>query len=111
MITAGRLRHQITVQRLQVTPNEFGEPEQAWVDLAVVRADVLPISGREYFAAQKTNAEGLVSIVIRYVAGLAITERDRVSYAGRVYDINAVINVEQRNRRLELKCSVNTDGA
>ena len=109
MIRSGSLRAVITLQHLQLTPNEYGEPEKAWVDYATVRADVRMLSGREYYAAQKTNAEGLVSIVIRYRDD--ISAKDRIVHGTDIYHLDSPpINVGNRNRRMELKCKVEKDG-
>ena len=53
----GRMRHTVAVQRLEGSRNEYGEPEKRWVDAAVVRASIQPVSGRDFAAALQEQAE------------------------------------------------------
>ncbi|MBO8183770.1 MAG: phage head closure protein, partial [Archaeoglobus sp.] len=46
---AGELRHRITIQQMQDTQNEYGEPTKEWVDAATVWASIEGLRGREYF--------------------------------------------------------------
>lgn len=73
---------------------------QTWADTATVWAAVLPLSGREYWAAQQVSAERAVEFHTRYLSG--VVPKMRVSYNSRTFDIKSVINVEERNRELIL---------
>jgi len=102
MIRAGELRHRVTIQQKSVTRNTLGEEVVTWQDVATVWADVQPLSGKEYFDAQQVNAEVTVRIRIRYRTG--VKPEMRVVFGSRVFDIQAVINVDGRNQELQLMC-------
>ncbi|MDW7651312.1 MAG: phage head closure protein, partial [Bacillota bacterium] len=75
---------------------------EAWVDIGTVWASIEPLSGREFFAAQQVNAEVSTKITLRYKAG--IKPEMRVLFAGRVFEILSVINLEEKNIQFVLMC-------
>lgn len=99
---AGRLRHQITIQGTTETQNSYGEPVTAWTDFASVRAEITPISGREYFAAQEVRSDVTHRVRLRYLSG--VTSQMRIMFGSRIMDIESVINVNERNHELQLMC-------
>jgi SPP1 family predicted phage head-tail adaptor len=99
---AGPLRHRIAIERVTETRDTDGSAIETWSTYATVQASIEPISGREYFAAQSTQADLTHRIVMRYLSG--IIPKMRVKYRSRIFDILSVINVEERNRELQLMC-------
>ena len=99
---SGDLRHRITLQTFTTAPDSYGEPIKTWSDLATVWAAVEPLSGREFFEAQRTNAETTYRVRIRYRADVVPTLR--IAYAGKTLEIQAVIDVGERRRELHLMC-------
>jgi len=124
---AGRLRKRITIEAVMETRDAYGEPAETWsayqgallateagvtltteagVELTVGTttgtywADVIPISGREYFTAKSVHADVTHKFRIRYQSG--ITPKHRISYDSRVFDIRDVIDVDARKRTLEM---------
>lgn len=102
MATASVFRHRVTIQELVTGQDEAGQPVDTWNDVATVWAAVEPLRGREYFAAAQVQAEVTTSIRIRYRKG--IRPDMRVLYDGRLYNINAVIDPQERHRELQLMC-------
>lgn len=106
---AGDLRHQISLQALTdglEAPLPSGAPDQYWDDIATltnIRASIEPLSGRELYAAQQFNSEVTHSVHIRYRAG--ITDAMRVRFGTRLFTIHNVLNIEERNRDIQLLCS------
>ena len=98
----GKLRHRITIDQVTEIQDTDGAVLESWSQYAVVQASIEPISGREYFAAQSTQADVTHRISLRYRSG--ITPKMRVNYASRIFDILSVINVGERNRELQLMC-------
>ena len=98
----GKLRRRITIERVTETQDTDGAVLETWSTYATVQASIEPISGREYFAAQSTQADVTHRIRIRYLSG--IVPKMRVSYNSRIFDILSVINVGERNRELQLMC-------
>ena len=100
---SGRLDKRVTIQQLVTgspTQNAGGEQEDVWTTVHTVWASVRPLRGRELFAAQQINSEISSTVQIRYRAG--ITSKMRLSYDGRLFDILAVVNPDERNEQLVL---------
>jgi SPP1 family predicted phage head-tail adaptor len=75
---------------------------ETWSTFATAQASIEPISGREYIAAQSTQADVSHRIRLRYLSG--ITPKLRVNYSSRIFDILSVININECNRELQLMC-------
>jgi len=99
---AGTLRHQVVIQTPTETQDSQGQPIKSWGTFATVQAAVLPLKGREFFDAQQINAETSTKIIIRYIPG--VTQKMRVSYDSKLYNIQAISNVGERDRQIELMC-------
>lgn len=103
----GDLRHVITIQYPAEVQNDAGEMVDSWVDFPSIgakrRAAVETLTGREYFAAQQTNAERTEKIRIRYEAG--ITPKMRILFESRILQINAILDNDNRHRELLLMCT------
>lgn len=101
-LEAGRLDKRVTLQAHGITQDANGTPVEGWSDVATVWAAVEPLSGREFFAAAQVQAEQMQRITIRYRTG--VTTAMRVTWAGRVFDITAVIDWRERHEALQLMC-------
>ena len=102
---AGDLRHRISIQKRTTAQDSFGAQQTTWTDVLQCWAHVAPLSGRELFAAQAVQSETTHSIVIRYNALLwkpTEAAKMRVLYSGRVFNITASNNEDERNRMLTL---------
>lgn len=98
----GDLTQRISVERLQQGQDELGQPIEAWTTLASVWAAVEPQAGREFVGAGALQAELVVKVRIRWMAGL--TSADRVLHDGKVYGITSVIDYRSARRELVLMC-------
>ena len=98
----GKLRHYVNLQSSEDVPNEFGEIEKNWTAFASVWASIDPLSGRELLQYQQMNAELSHKIVIRYNS--SVNTRCRLVFGQRIFDINVVKNLEERNIEQELLC-------
>jgi SPP1 family predicted phage head-tail adaptor len=101
------MRHLISVQEPIETQAADGSVVQAWSDYVVARASIEPLSGREYFSAQAEASSVSHRIRMRYVAG--VTTKMRVVFDEREFEIESVINYEERNRELILMCEEGTE--
>jgi SPP1 family predicted phage head-tail adaptor len=101
-LSAGQLREPLTFQRQQSVSDGMGGQAIQWVDLFNARADVRPISGRESVQAMQLQASITHRIYIRYRADL--TAADRILMRGQPLQIRSIVNIEMRNRWLELAC-------
>ena len=98
----GKLRHLITIEQVAETQDSDGSVIETWSAFADVQASIEPISGREYFAAQTTQADVTHRISLRFIAG--VIPKMRVKYGSRIFGILSAINVNERNRELQLMC-------
>ena len=105
-INPGELRHRIIIQKLKSPLNDYGEIEvnnqETWIDIAVVRAGIYPISGKEFFAAETVNSEITHKVKIRYIKGLSPSMR--IKFNNRIFSIESIINFQEKNIELQLLC-------
>jgi len=99
---AGMLREPVTFERVTNTTDDYGARVQAWATIAdaPTRAMVKPMSGRERWASERTEATANYRIVTRYNSDL--TEKDRVLIRGRPCNIRFIANVDMDDRWLEI---------
>lgn len=96
------LREFVRFERPVETTDEYGARLKTWVAItgAPTRAMVKPMSGRERWASERTEATANYRIVTRYNADL--TEKDRVLVRGRPCNIRFIANVDMDDRWLEI---------
>lgn len=99
-----KLRHRLTLQsNTQTQDATTGEVTLTWADwLADEPAEVVPLSGKEYIAANATQAGGDTRMTIRWRSGVEPTMR--VVFDGQNYNIHAVLPDPSNRRWLTLMC-------
>lgn len=105
----GKLRHRITLKAPVRTANDLGEEVITYpAATAVVRAEVLDHSGREYLASREAHAETTAKIRIRYRADVDVDWRVVFDPGGnarvRTYDIKHIADFAGRRREQHLLC-------
>lgn len=92
---AGKLRERITVQAFTETKGSNGEPTKTWTNLKSFWAEVRVLTERshtrEEFEAAQVNPYTRYDFRCRRVTGIDTSMR--IVFEGRVFDIEAVINV------------------
>lgn len=106
---SGRLRKPVTFQVQEETKNSRGEIVGTWASLADRRVSIEPIMGREFWQQSGEHADITTRIRVRYDATMAqLRPKDRAVDFGSspaiVYDIQAIMNVQERGRELVLMC-------
>lgn len=82
----GRLRTLIEIQQDQGgTRNEFGEHVEAWQTLFEARAEVVPLSGREFWNAVQIQANVTHRITLRYRGDVPLRAEMRAKCGTRVF--------------------------
>jgi len=99
---AGMLRHRLALQSYTATQNEFGEEVKAWATQRTVWGSVEPLTGREYLEARATTQTVTHRIRIRHQPDLTVTPTWRVSWDGRTFDVESVLNTGERDKELVL---------
>ena len=93
-------RYRITLQGSVSTRDPQGNAANTWQNNITVWAAFHPLKGREYLQAAAMQYESLVRFHIRYRKG--ITTDMRILYDNRIFEIQAVIDVDGRHRELQL---------
>lgn len=104
---AGRLRHRLVLQQ-PVTSRDADTNEKitVWTTVATVWGGIEPIKGKERVSAQELDAAYDVRLPMRYsseISGMDATWR--ATSGGRVYAFQSVINMDERNREIEVLAS------
>ncbi|WP_024559464.1 phage head closure protein [Franconibacter pulveris 1160] len=102
---AGKLNKRILLQKPVKTQNPTtGAVENGWADVVRVWANVTDLSARDFVAAKAGQNEVTTRITIRWRDD--VTDKHRVLYRGRVYDIQGVLEDDKSGREyLTLPCS------
>ena len=99
-IRANELRRRVTIQTPTETVGTRGGHASSWATFKTRWAAVRPAPGGEAFEDERPRAKQKVVFEIRYVAG--ITNKMRVSWDSRLFDIQSIENVDERNKKLLL---------
>lgn len=102
---AGKLNKRVKLQKPVKTQSPVtGGLFDGWADVAEVWANVTDLSARDFVAAKAAQNEVTTRITIRWREG--VTDRHRILYRGRVYDIQGVLEDDKSGREyLTLPCS------
>ena len=102
---AGILRHRVDLQTNTPTRDAFGAEVAAWSTVATVWAAVSPVSGREFIEAKARAVDVTTRITIRYRPDVLPSPTNwRVLFGARVFDIDSVINRDERGMTIDLMC-------
>lgn len=97
------LRETVSVQTNMPTRSARGAEVDAWTTLATVRAEVAPLQGREFFAAQQINSEITYKVRMRWLSG--VTSGARLVWGSEVLEVvGPPINTKAQKRELVLMC-------
>ena len=88
MINAGDLTERLTLQAETKTYDSYNQPVLAYSDITNVWAQVIMSGGREFYAAQKLNAE--TSAVFRIRRRNGMNSRMRIKWGNRYFDILSI---------------------
>lgn len=93
-----------SIERRGTAQDGAGQVIESWTEQEKAWVSIVPVSGREYFAASGERAEITHKISMAY--GPTVLPRDRITWAGRTFDIRSPpLNVGGRNRELTLMCT------
>jgi SPP1 family predicted phage head-tail adaptor len=98
----GELRQRVTLQQPNDVPDGAGGFTRSWSDLASVWARIEPLSGAERLRAVQLESAVSHRVTLRYREGVSASLR--LKFGARVFNIRAVINLEERKDYLDLLC-------
>lgn len=99
----GRLRYKIALQSPTATDDGGGGHSVAWTTVANLWADIRPSGGDETYRQGKVQEKVTHKIYIRYRD--TINTSYRINYDSRNFNIKNILNVDERDRYLELTCT------
>lgn len=101
-MTAGQLRHRVTIQTQVTTQDAIGQPSTSWTDTAAVWADIRYLSGLSAIKAGADASVSKVSIRLRY---RACDAGQRIVCGDEVFNIEAVLP-DSKKQWIDCVCEV-----
>jgi SPP1 family predicted phage head-tail adaptor len=101
-VRAGKLRELVTVQRRVTSQNTTGEAVISWLNDETVWAEMRNDAGAELSRIRQVYGERSVELRVRLPLTVSIT--DRIMHGGRILEIVAVLDPDQRSREARLVC-------
>ena len=99
----GKLRHLVTINRYSTAPNSISnEGTAVYTPGDTVWASIEPLSMRELVSSQEVQGVSTHRIRMRYNGNVA--RLDQIQYNGRTFEVEGVLNTEERNIELVLIC-------
>lgn len=99
------MRHRITIQTMtESKDDETGKITKTWTDGDDVWAQIIPLSGRELFEAQKIKSNVTHRIKLRYFSDDGLNHTNRFKYNDRIFHIHSVINKNEKQWEWETLC-------
>ncbi|MDF2902371.1 MAG: hypothetical protein K0S25_9 [Bacillus sp. (in: firmicutes)] len=95
--------HTLTVQNFNPSDDGAGGHTKEWYDLKSIEAHIQPISGNEYYQAQRLQNPVEIDVYTPYDIEIKPTMRLKVD--DEVLNIKAVLDQGGMNEVLLLKCS------
>jgi len=105
---AGQLRKRIELQQRSSSQDDYGQQLTSWTTLFSTWAAIEPVSGAQLDRARSIYNETSHRVTLRWRAQLNDIKQVgsyRVLYAGRVFDVGASMNQDERNRTVVLLCA------
>ena len=102
-IDSGKLRHQIQIQAQSSTQDSFGQPAQTWSTIRTTWGGLNIVSMREVFGSGQLTAQETDVWTVRY-SPTEIQPGMQILFGGKVWKVQVISNVEQRNVLLHLLC-------
>ena len=106
---AGSLRNRIAIQQANVVANSLGEQVKTWILFATVWAMAEPFRGKEVYQSDQVLAQQVITFTVRSRAG--ITEKMRIYWDRRYYNIVAVGNVRGIRHEMKIHAIETTEAA
>jgi SPP1 family predicted phage head-tail adaptor len=108
-INPSQLRFQIQIQQNVLTPFPApGQPAQTWTTVRSCYAAISTASSREWFQANQFSDDATHLVVVRW-SPVPLAAGMRVLFGSRVFTVQNVENVQERNVKMNLIC-IEVDG-
>lgn len=105
----GRLRGKITFQEAVEASDDYGQMVITYTDRYTARADVIFKSGKEVFESEEKTNIVVGAIECRYSSAkidpINVKYRIKDENTNRFYDMESIINIDQRNHKITMAVS------
>ena len=104
---AGNLRHRLTIQKPTEVSDGMGGVTTTWSTLITIWGAIWPLRGQEYMSAMQTTSEVTHKIRIRQLPTNKrsdFSSKCRILFGSRYFEIESIINPDERDIYLELMC-------
>jgi len=98
MSGAGARDRRITIQSMTETITDGGEVTETWTTECRIWAQISPLTARENWVAQQSQATTTHKIKILYRPD--ITHKMQATYDSRTFKFDSVVNLDEANRHL-----------
>jgi SPP1 family predicted phage head-tail adaptor len=104
-ILSTRLRHRVDFEELTTEQDsETGAVSEVWMPILTdVPADIIPLSGREFIAAQSIQSGITARIVCRYPLP-GVKPSGRIKHGDDIYNIKVILPDRTLRRHLSIMC-------
>ena len=104
-MSIGQFRTRLTVEESVEARTPDGGVLEVWQHKQLIWARVQGLRGRELFSAQQVNPQTSHKLTIRRVSGLTSQHRLRSLDGSRIFNIESVIDIDDRHKHMELICT------
>lgn len=102
MSVLGKMRHRVALQSATNTTDAGGGLAQVWETITHIYASIEPKNGSESYRQGQIQDKTTHEITMRYRAN--ISTKYRIKYGTRLFNINHIKNIDERDRFLLLTC-------
>ncbi len=100
---AGSLIHRVEIQKsVKGARDAHGVKKKTWSVVETIRVGFVPMGGKEAEVARQTTPTLTHVANARYTANLSPSRRLHKLDDGRLFNIEAVLSVNERNREMEV---------
>ncbi len=109
-MNAGQLNRRIQIQTQTTTQDATGQPQQSWATAYECWAKIDIQNSQLIYSTAEFMSKVTRRITIRWTSSVVISANQRIVYTepttgiAHTYNIEAVLNDQQRNRMLILMC-------
>ena len=104
----GDLRKRVQLQRRSTSRDAYGQQLTTWSTILTTWAAIEPVSGAQLERARSIYSQTSHRVTVRWrplLADVRVVGSYRILYAGRVFDVGASLNENERNKVVTLLVS------
>jgi SPP1 family predicted phage head-tail adaptor len=103
----GLLRKRLVLQQRSTAQDDYGQQVATWAAIATIWGQIESLSGQQLNKAQSIYNNVTHRVTARYqplFADIRQVGSYRILLGGRIFDVGASLNIDERNRTIELLC-------